>query len=414
MTFDTEEEKVLNHIDNHSEELAKLALDLGNCYTPPGSEKPGTEMVFNWLQNNGIDSFKQKVVDDRCNVVGFLGVDHGRSILFNSHLDVAGNPGEEARAWIEKNLVIGDGVVNDKGPMAAWLMAAKAIKDSQIELNGKIILTAVVGEIARAQIDEFTGSNYLGMGLGSSSLIDGGIVADYALVAETTGFAPAWAEAGDVWFKVTVKGERVYTPRLVRPKLIEESPNAVVRAAKLALAIEEWAPEYEKQNTFKFEGGTIVPKLSIGALSGGSKFAPTTTADECNLYLDVTLPPGEDYTPVLHKLINLTNQIGIKAEFVPYHYRKGYIGQNIDGFRNLLEEAHFRIFRERPGVVNSPETSMWRDINVFNGIGIPSITYGPSRTTHNSNGTRYGAIRMQDLVSAAKVYADLALRICAT
>jgi len=33
-------------------------------------------------------------------------------------------------------VLVGNGVCNDKGPMATWLMAAKALKDSGVTWNG--------------------------------------------------------------------------------------------------------------------------------------------------------------------------------------------------------------------------------------------------------------------------------------
>jgi hypothetical protein len=58
-------------------------------------------------------------------------------------------------------VLVGDGMCNDKGPMATWLMAAKAIKDSGVTLKGDLVLMAVFGDIGLEPVDEFQLPAYL-------------------------------------------------------------------------------------------------------------------------------------------------------------------------------------------------------------------------------------------------------------
>ncbi len=53
---------------------------------------------------------------------------------------------------------------------------------------------------------------------------------------------------------------------------------------------------------------------------------------------------------------------------------------------------------------------MWRDTNVYNRAGIPSLTFGPSRGKAAVQGT--GFINLDDFVDGAKIYALTALSIC--
>src|ERR1700730_11014227 len=203
-------EKVLDHV--HKSELVELALSLGNIRSPRGFEKDASDFVYNWFVKNGFAARKLPVVGDRQNVVGILkGAGSGKDLLFNAHLDTAvGLPEEDkwsvgelkleqTKAWVEGEDIIGQSVVNDKGPMSAYLIAAKAIKESGMKLGGDIILSAVVGEIGTTPVDEFQGPQYFGNGIGSKRLVESGIVADYAMVAEATDFAITWTEAGDAY-----------------------------------------------------------------------------------------------------------------------------------------------------------------------------------------------------------------------
>ncbi|KKK75084.1 hypothetical protein LCGC14_2877310 [marine sediment metagenome] len=93
-----------------------------------------------------------------------------------------------------------------------------------------------------------------------------GVWADFALVAETTSFGMTWAEAGCAFFKITVFGHRVYTPYLIRPGKLAEHPNPIVKMAKIVEAIEEYAIQYEKKNSYQFDAGTVIPKISVVVL----------------------------------------------------------------------------------------------------------------------------------------------------
>ena len=49
--------------------------------------------------------------------------------------------------WLEGDIFFGHAVGNDRGPMACFLTAAKALKKTGIDLAGTLYLTACPGEI---------------------------------------------------------------------------------------------------------------------------------------------------------------------------------------------------------------------------------------------------------------------------
>jgi hypothetical protein len=51
---------------------------------------------------------------------------------------------------------------------------------------------------------------------------------------------------------------------------------------------------------------------------------------------------------------------------------------------------------------------MWRDINPYNELGIPAMTYGPGGAIGGGN----FAFPLDDMVAAARVYATTALDFC--
>lgn len=414
-------QEVLSRIDY--EELTELALALGNIDSPTGCEGSASQYAHEWLEREGFLTRKYALVPDRFGVSGTVeGTGGGRSLIFNSHLDTtlrsdaiwkASNPKDPQyhSAWIDGEEIIGDGVVNDKGPMAAFLIAAKAIKQAGVSLKGDLIVSAAPGEISREPVDEYQGTDYISKDLGTRFMIEHGLVADYALVAEGTGFGIVWVEPGKAHFKVTLVSEQptYYTPYLPRPTTIEESPNAIVRSTRVVQAFEEWAYDYQRRNTQARESGTIVPKMSINAIRSGYPYGITSTPQVCSLYIDGRILPEANPLDVREELRDLLAKVGEKnARIELYVYRRGYEAQNIAPFVETVRRCHAQVFPEPPRPVATAVSSMWRDTNMFNQMGIPSLSYGPRSASHASR----RSFTLQSLHQAAEVYARIACDVC--
>ena len=91
--------------------------------------------------------------------------------------------------------------------------------------------------------------------------------------------------------------------------------------------------------------------------------------------------------------------------------RKGYEGKNVEPLVDAIRASHNAVRGNPPPPVDTPETSMWRDINIFNEVGIPAVTFGMPRKSAPDAPERFVEIR--DIVDAAKMYALIALEICA-
>ena len=222
------------------EELVKLALDLANIDSPPGHEKPVSDYVYSWLRENGFAAAQIALVPERPNVVGRLsGSGGGFDLIFNAHMDVAWGPDERrwmhdpdnpfyVSAWREGETLIGNGLVNDKGPLACTLIAAKAVKEAGVPLLGDLIVTGVCGEIGQEPVDEFAAPEFLSKEVGTRYLVTHGVIGDFAVVAEATDFGLTWVEAGKAFFKITVLGgSSRYTPYIDHPESLADNQNAV-------------------------------------------------------------------------------------------------------------------------------------------------------------------------------------------
>ena len=413
-------DKVLAQI--REDEVVSLALDLGNIDSPSMSEGPVAQYVYDWLERGGFAPRKVALVPDRPNIVATLpGSGNGKNLLFNGHLDttVAKEETWVSRraadpifhtAWREGDLIYGNGVCNNKGPLSSWLIAAKAIRQSGVRLLGDLVLSSVVAEIGLEPVDEFQPPQYTSKEAGARYTLNRGVVADYALVVEGTDFAWAWVEAGKAFFKVSIFGHDlpIYTPYIQRPTPMEKSPNAVVRMARFIERLEEWAWQYEQKNRYEGPGGVVVPRVNIGAIRAGVPYKITKTLQVCTIYLDVRTTPVQNPLDIRQQLRHLVADAGMEGEVELYVYRPGFEGKGIEPMAESLARAHGTVLGGQPKMAIPPLSSMWRDLNVYNEAGIPSLTYGPG----GSVGGGVLSMRVADLVSAARVFALTALDLC--
>ena len=193
MTIDAAK-RVLDHID--ADELVKVdARSRAIIDSPTGSEGPVADYVLRLAGAAGLRRAQGRALSRppqrdrrRCRAPAA-----GAASCFNSHMDTTIHKDEWwttrhaadpifHTGWREGDVLVGNGVCNCKGPMATWLLAAKAIKDSGVKLKGDLVLMAVVGEIGLEPVDEFQPPEYLAKEAGTRYAITHGGVADYALV----------------------------------------------------------------------------------------------------------------------------------------------------------------------------------------------------------------------------------------
>ena len=415
-------DEVVSRIDR--QELVKFALELCNIDSAVPHEAAVAEHIYQWLKKEGFQARKVGLLADRFNVIGVLpGTGGGYSLLFNSHMDTAvprefdwvhKDPGADVyhKAWVDDGELVGEGIVNDKGPMSAFLIAAKAIKDSGVRLRGDLLVTSVVAETSHEPTsDDPPGTVVQSKELGARFLVTHGGIADYALIAEGTGFGLVWVEAGKAWFKITFVSDEppFYTPYLPDRTTPEKSPNMVVRAAAAVQALEAWAADYQRRNTYRAAGGTVIPKVQVGAMRGGDPTRPILCPQVSSLYMDVRLAPEQDPLAVREEVREALAKAGVPASGIElYHFRRGYEAKNIERLADAVKRSHVATFGSEPQPAFTATSSMWRDINVFNEVGIPALTYGPRSERHSFK----RSFKIESLYQAACVYARTALDLC--
>ena len=105
---------------------------------------------------------------------------------------------------------------------------------------------------------------------------------------------------------------------------------------------------------------------------------------------------------------------GLDAELRLTMFKPGYAAssEKIRPLLNAIGDANRHVRGdEMPERAESAVVSMWRDTNVYNRVGIPALTFGPSRGRAAVQGTGY--MHLDNMLEGAKIYALTALSICA-
>jgi acetylornithine deacetylase/succinyl-diaminopimelate desuccinylase-like protein len=180
-----------------------------------------------------------------------------------------------------------------------------------------------------------------------------------------------------------------------------EHANAIVRATPIIEWLTNWGRQYEEQHTYRFEFGSCVPKVGIGAIRAGQPFMPIVSPERCYLYVDVRLTPEQTAMDVDRELRHGLGALGIPHLLECTLYRRGYEATGAEPLLDILRSAHQAEFGSELGGVSPGQSSSWRDTNPFNELGIPAISYGPSA----GKGGAQAWTAISDLVQAARMYA---------
>jgi acetylornithine deacetylase/succinyl-diaminopimelate desuccinylase-like protein len=153
-----------------------------------------------------------------------------------------------------------------------------------------------------------------------------------------------------------------------------------------------------------------VPKVNIGAIRAGVPYKITRTAQQCAIYVDVRVTPKQEPLDVREELRHLMSAAGLSGEVELYAYRPGFEVDERKGapLRHAIARAHRDIIGGEPKPAPPATSSMWRDLNCFNEMRIPSFTYGPGLIVGG------GIFRMpiQNMVLGTQLYVHTAVNLC--
>jgi acetylornithine deacetylase len=196
--------------------LAAMIRHQSYSGTPEESEL--SRFMVESMKGIGLSAELQPVAGNRFNAIGRLpGSGGGASLLFNGHLDT--NPvteGWTVDPWgglYDQDFVYGIGVSNMKAGDAAYFCALRTLMENGVRLRGDVVLTYVVGELQG--------------GIGTVTMIDRGVRADYFINSEPTDLAGLTLHAGAFNFAVELTGISRHVSKR------EEAVDAILAGCRL-------------------------------------------------------------------------------------------------------------------------------------------------------------------------------------
>lgn len=379
------------------EALSALAQELVRLPSPSGQEGQVAALVADEMRLAGFDEVR---VDALGSVIGRLGDGQGKRLLLNAHMDTVG-VGNRA-SWVrdpyggevEAGILYGRGACDMKGGLAAMIHGVRALAASPVRLQGTLYLAAVVQE-----------EPCEGAAMQHIVEVDG-LRPDWVILGEPTNLQLARGQRGRIEFEVTVRGKASHASAPQR------GINAIYSAARVIVGLELLAPQL---NTDAFLGKGSIAVTEIRSQSGSRNAVP----DACSLVIDRRLTNGETEAKATAEIKRVLARESVDASVeVPEYVASTYLGHPVQVRQHFpywatptnepLLVAASAVIEDELGYV--PHLGKWEfstDGAYTSGIaGIPTIGFGPGEERYAH--TAEEQVRVDDLVSAAQVYAQLA------
>lgn len=402
--MDKLEKDVLDKIDDMREEIIAFLQELIKIPSevPPGKYKEISKSIASKMNEFGFKTQRK-----RNNVIGEVGNEEGPTLIFNAHLDTAatydGWTKDPYGGEIVENKIYGRGAADDKACIAAEIFAIKALLDAGMDLDGKLIITAVINE----EIGGLLGTEYL--------VKDEIVSGDACLLGDVCCDYPVSYLGGTMQISFTIRGIRRNAqayPDLPPPNRNKYSGiNAISKMLKIMNFLMEIQEEFKKIETkypLPSDFPSKIGSVNFTIIKGGNSF--NTIPDNCVLQCLISVIPEMDLEGIKMRILkyvedlekedpnlNITTQI--------LGYIKPQILDTKSSFAQAVKKAFRTVFgEEREFKAFIPTT----DAQIFQESGIETLLIGPLRGENNHH-AQDEFVYIEDVMNVAKIYALTAL-----
>jgi succinyl-diaminopimelate desuccinylase len=413
---------IVEAVEKREKDLNKLVSQLirAKSENPPGDVSESTYVIENFLKDQGIVHQKYEPTKGHSSIVATIG--KGKpSLIFCGHIDVV--PAGDSTKWgvdpysatVREGKLYGRGASDQKGGVAAQLIALAAATDLESQIAGKITVANVCDEEAQ------------GPGGALWLLENRKLTGDMCLITEPTGnvderYNVVAGERGTCWLRITAYGKPAHgsTPPLGRnaiemlTRFLPKLKSLETEAVRTPRDSETLLRNGEKHET-RIAKKEAVPTrsltkalthytINVGVIQGGTK--ANVVPENCSAEIDIRVPVGghpdgveefvrqllpenfeyevinttlPSYTPAEHPLVK---SIQKSAEEV-FHYTPAAI------FMVATSDAHF--FREM--------------------LRVPTVSFGPGYGELCHAYDEY--VLLKDVKNAAKVYSNVIANVSA-
>ena len=359
---------------------------------PPGDELQAAEYVASALKRIGLEVELIKHSPTRASVLARLKSSRKKpALLFNGHLDTVPVGAEK---WIHEPFqgdqsegkIWGRGSADMKGGLAVLMVAAKALVDARVPLQGDLILTATAGE----EVDSLGAIAVAGRrDLGPIQAV---------VIPEPSYNDVYVAEKGAFWLELTTQGKTAHG------SMPEQGRNAIMMMVALLNELEKLTFPYKEHPLL---GGF---SKSINTISGGVK--TNVVPDSCVVTVDMRTVPGQDHRAILKQVEDLIADLSrrmadFKASAKVANDRAPVETSPNDPIVQNFYDVVAEVAGERPvpkGVRYYTDAVAFVPV-----LRIPMIICGPgdAKLAHQPN----EHVEISKLVQAAKIYTLAAAKL---
>lgn len=396
MSLTPAEQKVLDRIDEDL--LVRITQDLLRApgQNPPGEEAATVAVLAGAARGLDLDVTTAPVEPGRENVTVTLAGGNGPGLLLLGHTDVVplgeGWTVDPYGGLIRDGRIYGRGASDMKGGLAAALAALAALRGTT--LSGPVDLAAVVDE-------EETGKGIRAY-IASPSRPSPPYVG--CVTAEPTDLQTIIAARGDSYLQVAVHGRASHAGNP------DGGANAIYGAAAVVAEIERLHAELALSPHPLLGPAT----WSVGQINGGT--GGSIVPAECVVVADRRLLPGESPADVLADLearvgaLRLEDR-GLTVDLsMPMEMPAFETPEDHDLVR-VTEAARFDA--GGPPMPLAGWTAACDGGYVARDLGVPVVVLGPGSVTTQAHRADE-SVAIAELVTAARAYALIALRLLAT
>jgi acetylornithine deacetylase len=309
--------------------------------------------------------------------------------MFNGHLDVVGIEGMTHAAWGDASIdehgrIYGRGSSDMKSGIAA--MCAAAAKAADAALDGEVIVTAVVDEEYES--------------IGTRAMLERGIRADAAIVAEPTRLAIMPAHLGFVWIDITTHGRAAHGSRW------DLGVDAIRHCGLVLAEIDRIDRDELPKVRHPLLGRPSVHASLIGGGTGMS-----TYPDRCTVRIERRTIPGETPESVRRELegavaLVATRRPTFRADVdVTFSQAPSDVAVDAPIVRALGDAI-----RSRGESLRVEGMTAWTDAALLNAAGIPAICFGPGDIGLAHAAEEY--VMVDEIERATEIMSQLAIHWC--
>jgi acetylornithine deacetylase/succinyl-diaminopimelate desuccinylase family protein len=335
---------------------------------PPGDEHLAAKILTQFCEAEGIPYETFEKAPGRTNVVARVGRGRPR-IAVPLHFDVVpAGDGWETDPFepvVRGDRIIGRGAKDNKGPLAAMMLAAKYLKMHEAELPGTLLLVGAADEEA-------------GSALGMRYLLEECSFEAEAAIVPDAGHEMRRVlvgEKGVLFFKVVAEGRQAHGSSPQR------GASALWPVADFLNRIRDWRPPSAKSDLF------TAPTLNVGAIHAGT--VPNMVPGRCEALVDIRYLPGTGVESILAHLRGILLEAAGKSAGVRMRLEviSDQAPSQVATDHPLVEVIQRRteeVTGERPEVFGQSGASVAKFL-VLRGMPAVGFSCGPEGVEHMAN-----------------------------